>query len=433
MITYVPYLVLMLLLLFGGLWVGAALGVAGCLAIWSTADLSKLVKIIGTQSWSVNTNFALIALPLFILMGEIMSQSGMIKKIYKHVSVILHGLPGTLLHSNIFSCAVFAACSGSSIASAAAIGSIGYPVQKKLLYDRRLSLGSIAAGGTLGILIPPSIPMIIYAALAEQSLGRLYLAGVVPGAVLSLLFLVYILVCCLQRPSRAPSLKEERVGLRQRLRALADLWQVLLLVVVILGGIYAGVATPTEVAAVGAVLAFILGVCFHGLTWPQFKSATISAIKATSMIMFIVVGAQMLSTSLIFFNVAPKLARFVSSLEVSSLVILAAVSMVYIIMGMFFDGISMMVITIPFVTPILEIMGINLIWFGIYLCILIEIGLITPPVGLNLYVIKGVTDENMAYIIWGAAPFIVPMVLLLFALVIFPGLATWLPGLMNFG
>ena len=291
----------------------------------------------------------------------------------------------------------------------------------------------VAAGGTLGILIPPSIPMIIYAALAEQSLGRLYLAGVVPGAVLSLLFLVYILVCCLQRPSRAPSLKEERVGLRQRLRALADLWQVLLLVVVILGGIYAGVATPTEVAAVGAVLAFILGVCFHGLTWPQFKSATISAIKATSMIMFIVVGAQMLSTSLIFFNVAPKLARFVSSLEVSPLVILAAVSMVYIIMGMFFDGISMMVITIPFVTPILEIMGINLIWFGIYLCILIEIGLITPPVGLNLYVIKGVTNENMAYIIWGAAPFIVPMVLLLLVLVIFPGLATWLPGLMNFG
>ena len=270
MIGIAPYMILMLFLLFGGVWVGAALGLASSVAIWSQADLFKVIRIFGTQTWNINTNFALVALPLYIFMGEVMARSGMISRIYSKVSILLHGVPGNLLHTNVLSCGVFAACSGSSIASAAAIGSIGYPAQMALKYDRRLSLGSIAAGGTLGILIPPSIPMIIYAVLAEVSLGKLYLAGVIPGMALSAGFISYIFLACIKSPSKVPH-EKEKISIRQRLGALGALWQVIILVTLILGGIYAGVATPTEVASIGAILVLVFGAAFNDLTLAHLK------------------------------------------------------------------------------------------------------------------------------------------------------------------
>jgi tripartite ATP-independent transporter DctM subunit len=237
MTALIPYIFLMLIFLFGGLWVAAALGLTGAIAIFFSTDLVRLFHIVGTQFWSVNTTFTFIALPLFLFMGEIMSESGIISLIYNRVSVIFRGLPGGLLHSNIFACCIFAACSGSSMASAAAIGSIGYPLQKEQKYDKMISLGSIAAGGTLGILIPPSIPMIIYAVLAEESLGKIYLGGVIPGIILSCFFSIYILIRSIKTVSCAPS-HIEKVTLRQRLKAMVDLWEIILIIVAVLGGIY---------------------------------------------------------------------------------------------------------------------------------------------------------------------------------------------------
>ena len=429
MIGIVPYLVLLFILLFGSLWVAAAMGLVGFLGTFSVIGLLRTLLVTGTQAWNVNTSFTLLAVPLFIFMGEILFHGGFIDVIYTRVSKLVTGLPGGLLHSNILACAIFAACSGSSLASAATIGSVGYPIQQQRGYNKALSLGSIAAGGTLGILIPPSIIMIIYGVMAEQSIGRLFLGGVIPGLILAGLFSLYILLVCFWKPSYAPAAIEKATW-KQRLGSLAGLWQIGLLVVVVLGGIYGGVATPTEVAALGATMAIILVASSRKLSWKVFKESLIATVVTNAMIMFIVVGALLLSQALFYYNVPPNLGRLVSASGLSPIGILVIVTIMYIILGMFFDGISMMVLTLPFIAPILNLAGFDLVWFGIYLTILIEIGLITPPVGLNLYVLQGSTREPLGLVVRGSVPFYVPMLIVLTLLVIFPQLAVWLPSLM---
>ncbi|MFC1971566.1 TRAP transporter large permease [Chloroflexota bacterium] len=429
MIALLPYLVVMFILLFSSLWVGAALGIPGFVACIPKIGFENTLLSFSAVGWKISTMYTLMAVPMFIFMGEIMYHGGFIDLIYTRSSKVVSGLPGDLLHSNILACTIFASCSGSSLASAATIGSVGYPIQKERGYNKGLSLGSICAGGTLGILIPPSIPMIIYATIVEESIGKLFLAGVVPGVILAVMFSLYIFLAVIRRPSNAPA-KLKGATFLDRLGALAGLWQVGVLVVVVLGGIYAGVATPTEVAALGSTMACIFVAFGRRFTWKALKNSLKATVAICSMILFVVVGAFMLSQALFYYNVAPELARFVDRLGLTPTEILLAVTVLYLIMGMFFDAIPMKLLTLPFVYPILVAAGFDLVWFGIYLVVLIEIGLLTPPVGLNLYILGGVTKEPLGLIIKGAAPFLIPMFVMLIMLVFFPQLAMWLPSLM---
>lgn len=430
MIIMTVYIVLVVAFLLSGLWVAGSLGLGGFLGILSAAGPIKTALLTGTQCWNVNTSYTLVALPLFVFMGEMLFHSGFMDAIYSRASTLVHGLPGGLLQSNVLACAVFAACCGSSLACAATVGSVAYPLEKQGGYDRALALGSICAGGTLGILIPPSISMIIYGALVGESVGRLFIAGVIPGLILATLFSVYIAVACLLKPSYAPA-RVERVILRNRLRSAAGMWPLGVIVIVVMGGLYGGIATPTEVSGLGATLAIIFAALSRRLSWGTLRASLLSTVKTTSLTMFIVIGAQILSTALIYYNLPPRLGALVSSAGISPLGVIVIATVLYLVLGMFLDGISMMVLTLPFVVPILKVAELDLIWFGIYLTVLVEMGFLTPPVGLNLFVVQGVTSEPLSLVIKGTMPFLIPMLCMLILLILFPQLALWLPRLMG--
>lgn len=416
---------LMLALMLGGVWVAASLGLAGAFALDQLLSYERMISVMGKMAWQQSTSFILIALPLFILMGEILLQAGLMSRIYEAASKIVSGLPGGLLQTNIAASTVFAACTGSSLASAATIGSVAYPALAARGYDRRLSLGSIAAGGTLGILIPPSIIFIIYGGLAEVSIGALFLAGLLPGLLLAGAYAFYIAICALLRPSLAP--KERSSNLREKLRALASLWQVLLLIVVVLGGIYGGIASPTEIAAIASALALLLAAVNRSLSLAGLWTACLNTVRQTSMILLVVAMAKVLSLALIYSQTPTLAAEWVESVGARPAVVVLALLALYVALGMFFDGISMMVVTIPFVVPIMQALNVDLVWLGVLICMTIEIGLLTPPVGLNLYVMQGATGEPFRTIMQGALPFVGCQALVIGLIFLFPDIATLLP------
>jgi len=418
--------VVMLLLLFSGIWVAVALGFAALFGLSYTFPVDKVVSLLGKVLWEQNTNFVLVAVPLFIFMGEIMFQCGILGRIYTAASRLVSGIPGGLLQTNIAACTIFAACSGSSVASAATIGSVGYPLIRPRGYNRQLALGSIAAGGTLGILIPPSIILIIYGSLAEVSIGRLFMAGLIPGLVLSSLFGILLAVWALVQPSVAP--RERSVTLGERLRAAASLWQVALLALVVLGGIYGGIASPTEVAALGATLAIVFAALYRSLTWKVVYQAGLNTVRQTSMILFIVISAKLLSMMLIYQSIPSRMLSMLDTLGASAFAVVIMLCILYLLMGMFFDGVSMMVMTIPFVVPIMSTLHVDLVWLGIVIVLIIEIGLLTPPVGLNLYVLQGATNEPIRDVIIGSLPFLGILAVMVLLLFVFPQLALFLPG-----
>jgi tripartite ATP-independent transporter DctM subunit len=415
----------MLVLMIGGVWVAAALGLAGAYGLSQLLSFDRMINIVGRMSWQQGTNFLLVALPLFILMGEVLLQAGIMQRIYTAASKLVALLPGGLLQTNIAASMIFAACSGSSLASAATIGSVGYPQISRRGYDAPLALGSIAAGGTLGILIPPSIIFIVYGTLTEVSIGKLFLAGVVPGLALGLMFSLYIAGRVLIDPELAP--REPAPSRREVLGALLSLWQVIVLVVIVLGGIYGGVASPTEIAAVAAVLTFMFAAIERKLTWHVVMTACLNTVRQTSMLMLVIIMAKVLSLTLIYGQVPKLMVDWADQLGVSALELVMLVIALYVVMGMFFDGLSMMVITLPFIVPVMQAMNVDLVWLGVIICITIEIGLLTPPVGLNLFVMQGSTGEPIGKIISGSIPFVVVMLLLVALLLVFPPLATYLP------
>lgn len=415
---------LMLALMLGGVWVAASLGLAGAFALDQLLGYDRMISVIGKMAWQQSTSFILIALPLFILMGEILLQAGLMTRIYESASKIVSGLPGGLLQTNIAASTVFAACTGSSLASAATIGSVGYPALAKRGYDKRLSLGSIAAGGTLGILIPPSIIFIVYGGIAEVSIGALFIAGVLPGLLLAGSYSAYIAICAMLKPALAP--KEEAGSPREMLRALAGLWQVGLLIVVVMGGIYGGVASPTEIAAVASALALLLAALNRTLTLGGLWTACLNTVRQTSMILLVVAMAKVLSLALIYSQTPNLAAEWVESVGARPAAVVLALLALYILLGMFFDGVSMMVVTIPFVVPIMHALGVDLIWLGVLICMTIEIGLLTPPVGLNLYVLQGATGEPFRTIMLGSLPFVGCQALVIALIFLFPEIATML-------
>jgi len=416
-------------LLLMGLWIAFGLGLAGMLVLLLASGSQGLAPL-ASISWNTAESFVLTSVPLFILMGEVILRAGLSDNFYRSVAVWMRGLKGGLLQSNIMACAVFAAVSGSSVATAAAIGTVAIPEMLKRGYERKILFGSLAAGGTLGILIPPSIPMIIYAAMVEQSVERLFIAGIIPGIVLSLLFMAYIWGRVAVQPHLTPP-DLEQVGWRERLASLSGLPAMVGLIVLVLGSIWFGFATPTEAAAVGASAAILMSVLAGRLSWAVARETLMGTVRTTCMVLFIILGAQILSYALVKTGVSRALTEWVVAQGLSKWVLFAILVVLYIFLGCIIDGISMMVLTLPILYPIVIAAGFDPIWFGVVLVILIELGQITPPVGLTMFVIHGLSGGRpISEIVWGSLPFGILMLAEIVLVSLFPGMVTWLPSKM---
>ena len=426
-VTFLLVVGLLLVLLLSGLWIAFGLGLAGIIVLLLHGGPPALAPL-GYVSWNTVESFVLTSVPLFILMGELILRAGLSENFYRSMGLWFHGVKGGLLQSNIVACAIFAAVSGSSVATAAAIGTVAIPEMTRRGYEPKILFGSLAAGGTLGILIPPSIPMIIYGAMVEQSVERLFIAGVLPGIVMSLIFMAYIWVRVAVTPSLVPP-AEARPTWAERFSSLAGVAPMFLLILLVLGSIWLGYATPTEAAAVGASAAMVLALASRRLNWRVFAGSVTSTIRTTCMVLFIIVGAQILTYALVKTGASRALTAWVVGLGLSKWILFAIVTVLYIFLGCIIDGVSMMVLTLPILYPIIIAAGFDPIWFGIALVILIELGNVTPPVGLNMFVIHGISGGRpIGEVIWGSLPFGILMLAVLALIGIFPGLVSWLPS-----
>jgi tripartite ATP-independent transporter DctM subunit len=430
--------VLMTVFFMVGLHVAPALGVIGVALMVAFSD-RPLLDMLGQIAWNVNSSFVLVAVPLFILMGEILVRSGISERMYRVLSHWLAPLPGGLLHSNIASCAIFAAVSGSSAATAATIGSVSLPAFRHRGYSEQLAVGSLAAGGTLGILIPPSISFIIYGVLVEESIGRLYMAGFIPGFLLAGIFMVIIAVMVKIWPRLAPP--ETAPSWRIRLVGLLALIPMIALMFVVLGTIYLGVATPTEAAAFGVVAALILTALERRLSLRMLADTALATVRSSCMIMLIVTGAFTLSFALAILGVPAQVTAWVTGLELSPVSLVVFLILFYLLLGTFMESLSMMVTTIPILVPALKAAEVDLVWFGVIMVVLVEAALISPPEGINLYVIHGIRKSvqseaglpsgTITDLYLGVLPFMLGMAIVLVLLVAFPDIALWLPNLMK--
>lgn len=432
--------VLMTVFFMLGLHVAPALGIVGITLMHSFSE-RPLLDMLGQIAWNVNSSFVLVAVPLFILMGEILVRSGISERMYRVLSHWLAPLPGGLLHSNVAACAMFAAVSGSSAATAATIGSVSLPAFRERGYSERLAVGSLAAGGTLGILIPPSISFIIYGVLVEESIGRLYMAGFIPGFLLAGVFMVIIAVMVKIWPSLAP--QETAPPWRVRLVGLLAMIPMVALMFIVLGTIYLGVATPTEAAAFGVVASLILTAIERRISVQMLKETALGTVRTSCMIMLIVTGAFTMSFALAILGVPAQVSEWVTALHLSPVNLVIFLILFYLVLGTFMESLSMMVTTIPILVPALKAAGVDLVWFGVIMVVLVEAALISPPEGINLYVIHGIRKSvhaeaglesgTITDLYLGVLPFMLGMAIVLGLLVAFPQIALWLPNLMKGG
>jgi len=405
--------------------VAAGLGFLG-IALSEIYSRLPLTLAIGEVAWATSNNFLLVAIPFFVLLGEILLRSGMAERMYNALVLWVPWLPGGLMHSNIAACAMFAATSGSSVATAATIGTVAMGEIKKHGYSERLFLGTIAAGGTLGILIPPSINMIVYGVLTDSSIPKLYLAGFIPGLVLAGLFSLTVLFICLLRPELGG--RRTRTDWKARIRALPDLIPPLVIFLAVIGSIYAGLATATESAALGVIAALGVAAWHRRLSLRMLLQAFEGTMRTNAMIMAILIAAYFLNFVISSIGLTGQVNRLVTGLGLTSTELLLAVIVFYLILGCFMETLSMMVATVPIIAPIMFKAGYDPIWFGILIVILMETAMITPPVGINLYVVQGLRKRGrIDDVIIGAAPFVVAMLVMIAILSYWPSLALWLP------
>lgn len=420
---------LLLLLLGLSLPVAAAL-ILLALALNMLFSALPLSLAMGEMVWSASSNFLLVSVPLFILLGELLLRSGITDRLYSCMSQWLSWLPGGLMHANIGASMMFAATSGSSVATAATIGTVATPLIERYQYGERLFLGSLAAGGTLGILIPPSINLIIYGWLTETSVPQLYLAGFLPGLILGLIFMATILVCCLVRPRwRGVPIQ---ASWPDRLRSLSGLVAPFIIFLMVVGSIYAGLATPTESAALGVVAALILAAIHGRLTMRMLTEAIDGTMRTTGMIMLIVAGAWFLNFVLSAIGLVQALNSFITGLGLSPMMTLAAIIVFYLVLGCFMEPLPMMIVTVPVVTPVVVSAGFDPVWFGILIVLLCETAMITPPVGVNLFVVQGVRGRgSITDVMIGVTPFVVSLLVMIALVVVAPGFVLWLPNLLG--
>lgn len=418
-------LVALLLLIAVAIPVAAALGM---LALFLDAVFSKLplVRAMGEVAWSASNEFLLVSVPLFILLGEILLRAGFAERMYGSLVHWVSWLPGGLMHSNVAACAMFAATSGSSVATAATVGTVALPQAQRFGYNERLFLGTLAAGGTLGILIPPSINLIIYAVLTNTSVPKLYLAGMIPGIALALLFMATITLLCWMRPSWGG--RRMRATWRERFAGLVHLLPPLGIFLVVVGSIYAGIATPTEAASLGVVAALALAWGKGRLSLAMLREAVEGTMRSTAMVMLIVVAAYFLNFVISAIGLTTQLTGFIERLGLSPAWTLFAVVVFYVILGCFMETLSMMITTIPIIAPVMFGLGFDPVWFGILIILLIETALVTPPVGLNLFVVHNLRKSgSLNDLIIGTLPFVLSLFAMIALLSFFPALATWLP------
>jgi len=416
---------LLFLLLAGGLWIAMAMSVVAYVGLQLFTTSPPEVNLF-QSFWGATASWTLAALPLFVWMGEILFRTKLSEEMFEGLAPWLGWLPGRLMHVNIIGCGIFAAVSGSSAATCATIGKVALPELKRRGYDERMSLGSLCGAGTLGLLIPPSIIMIVYAVAAEVSILKMFIAGVLPGIVLIALFSGCIAVWAVMNPTKTPSAVEE-LSLRERLRRARNLIPCILLIVFVMTSMFTGWATATEAAAFGVLGSLVIAWWSGTLTWENFRSSLMGATGLSCMILFILAGAAFMSSCMAFTGIPRALAEWVASLNVSRYGLLAALTVIYLLLGTVIDGISMIVLTMTIVLPMVQAAGIDLIWFGIFIVILVEIAQVTPPVGFNLFVLQTMSGRDINYVARASIPFFFMMVIALAIVVAFPSLSTWLP------
>ncbi|GGK27362.1 TRAP transporter large permease [Salinarimonas ramus] len=426
------FMLLLVALLFAilacGVWIAVALATLGFVALVASLPLPP-GAILATAMWQQLNSWDLTALPMFILMGDILFRTKLSEDMFEGLTPWLARLPGRLLHVNVVGCTIFAAVSGSSAATCATIGRISLGELKKRGYSDVMAIGTLAGSGTIGLMIPPSIILIVYATATEQSVARLFIAGVIPGLMLTALFMGYVIVWALLNRHRMPP-PEPVMPLRQRISKLRRLAPVVLLIVGVIGSIYAGFASATEAAAVGVFLALAISWRAGTLNLPTFRAALISATKTSCMIAFILAGAAFLTTSMGFTGIPRMLAEWIGSFGLSQAMLLLALTVFFIVMGCFLDGISLVVLTTSIIMPLVTAAGIDLIWFGIFIVLVVEMAQITPPVGFNLYVLQSLTGRDIFRLGLYTAPFFALMCLAALLLALFPDIALWLPRTM---
>lgn len=433
-------LIVMFAFLLSSIWIGVSLmltGIFGMLIFKVNLPPSiniwdKIGDLLSSSLYDSLNSWSLAALPMFILMGELLYKSSISTRLFNGLIPWLTKVPGRLLHINVAACSLFAAVSGSSAATTATIGKITLGELRKRGYSKSLSLGSLAGSGTLGFLIPPSLIMIIYGVLSNVSIGKLFIAGILPGILLASSYALYIIIAASIDKNAVPR-REEEVTWSQRVHSLKDLLPIFLLITLVLGSIYGGFATPTEAAALGVLGSIILGFYFKSLDSEVFKTAILNTIKTTVMISFIIAGAGFLSQVVGFLGIARALSEYIASLGLSPYMLIFVVGIMYMILGMMLDGISMVVMTLPIVLPIVTAAGYSPLWFGIFLVLMVELSQITPPVGFSLFVIQSISGEKIGYILKATFPFFVIMILIVVVLTIFPEITFYLPSKMAHG
>jgi C4-dicarboxylate transporter, DctM subunit len=424
----IAIVLLMIILLGGSVWIGISLFLIGFGGLFIFTEV-PLGRLLSNSVWNNTNGSAMMALPMFIWMGEILFRSRISQNLFNGLTPWMDRIPGRLLHVNIFACTFFAAVSGSSAATTATVGKITVPELKERGYQHRLSIGSLAGAGTLGFLVPPSMMMLVYGIIGDVSIGRLFIAGILPGIMIASLFSGYIFFRCLVNPSLAPARAESYTWL-QRFKGLKDIAPVAILIAGVLGSLYAGWATPTEAGVVGVVGAMLFAIFTGSMDRQVFMASIKGAIKTSAMIMLIVMGAGYFSVAIGFLGITRQLTMFVAEMGLSPYMLILILTLVYLVLGCLLDGFSMIVMTTPIFLPLVTFVGFDPVWFGIYLILMIELAQITPPVGFNLFVISGLTNEDILTIARAALPFFLILCAATAIVTIFPRFVLFLPNLM---
>jgi tripartite ATP-independent transporter DctM subunit len=429
---------IMFVFLLSSIWIGVSLILTGILGMLIAVNhlppvlsiYDKIGDLLAASMYDSLNSWSLAALPIFILMGEILYKSSISTRLLNGLTPWLSFIPGKLLHINVAACSLFAAISGSSSATTATVGKITLDELKKRGYSKSLALGSLAGSGTLGFLIPPSLIMIIYGVLSNVSIGKLFMAGILPGLLLATLYSVYIMIAASVDKSVVP-VNKDKYSLKDFTHSLKDLFPVLSLITVVLGSIYGGLATPTEAASLGVLGSVILAIYFKSLSFEVIKNALLNTIKTSVMISFIIVGAGFLSQVVGFLGIARAISEFIASMGLSPFALILIIGIMYVFLGMILDGISIVVMTLPIVLPIIQLAGFDPLWFGIFLVFMVELSQITPPVGFSLFVIQSISGEKIEYILKATLPFFILMIVAVVLITVFPEIVEFVPRYMT--
>ena len=427
----------MSLVILGGLVLLLALGIEIAPAMGIVAGIGLLLFVqqpldyFARAAFEIMNSFTFTAIPLFVFMGTIYANTGIVSGLFRGAEKIFGNLPGSLASAMIVANAIFGAISGSSLAATATFGRICFPEMEKAGYDAKLSLGAIAISGTLSVLIPPSVILIVYGGWQDVSVARLFAGGVIPGIMLAFFFVVTVTIMVLRNPGLAPQASIRKFTAREKLTALWDLFPFLVVITLVLGTTFTGIMTPTESASLGAFLSIVLALLFRKMTYTALKESMLSAVNISAMIAFVLFTARMLGQVFQYIGLTEATSAFMLNMGLGKYATLAIICVLYLILGCFFDSLSMLVLTLPFVAPIVKNLGFDFIWFGVLYVVLAEIGLVTPPFGLNLFVLKGVVPKyEITYIFAGTLPFLIPTVILLVLMILFPEIVLWLPRIL---